>query len=183
MEVQLREEHLFQIILMHFILMPAGLRKNLSLQKYPLGRQIALKAFLLSRTSLSEIIVQHIVLFLGCDAWETMKIVLRKLGKAAFSSYEKTYKTRKQHISKQIQSPHYYYHFKTHLLFENISDEFIKCDGMRWIPLRQNLIILHQLRNSQEGLSSVSLPGKLEQILDYLFSDLKANSISLSDFK
>lgn len=80
---------------MHFISMPACLRKHLSMEKYPLGRQIALKAFLLSRTSLSEIIVQHIVLFLGCDAWETMKIVLRKLGKAALSSYEKTYKTRK----------------------------------------------------------------------------------------
>lgn len=65
------------------------------MQKYPLGRQIALKAFLLSRTSLSEIIVPHIVLFLGCDAWEKRKIVLRKLEKAAFSSYEKRYKTRK----------------------------------------------------------------------------------------
>lgn len=83
------------MLLMHFISMPAGLRKHLSMQKYPLGGETALKAFLLSRNFLSEVIVQHIVLFLGCDALEMMNIVLRKLGKAAFSSYEKIYKTSK----------------------------------------------------------------------------------------
>lgn len=45
------------------------------------------------RTFLSEVIVQHIVLFLGCDAWEKDETVLRKLEKAVFSFYEKTYKT------------------------------------------------------------------------------------------
>lgn len=76
------------------------------------------------RTLLSEVIAQHIVLFLGCDAWERHEDCFEKAGESIFSFlWEKNTK----HTNTSITST-----YKIHII-PTISKTSSLCKYLRWV--------------------------------------------------